>query len=189
MIYLQLFIEFFRAGLFAIGGGLATLPFLYDMSQRTKWFTEADIANMIAVSESTPGPIGVNMATYTGFTSGGFIGSIIATVGLITPSIIIIVIIAQFLKKFKENNSVQSVFYGLRPASTALIAAAGFSVVKISLLNLNNTTLNDSLLSLFNWKAIIMAIILFFAIKKYKKHPVFYIAISALVGVIFKLGI
>lgn len=189
MIYLQLFFEFFRTGLFAIGGGLATLPFLYDISQRTNWFTEADIANMIAVSESTPGPIGVNMATYTGFTSGGFIGSIIATVGLITPSIIIIVIIAQFLKKFKENNSVQSVFYGLRPASTALIAAAGFSVVKISLLNLNNTTLNNSLLSLFNWKAIIIAIILFFAIKKYKKHPVFYIAISALVGVIFKLGI
>lgn len=185
MIYLQLFIEFFRAGLFAIGGGLATLPFLYDISQRTNWFTEADIANMIAVSESTPGPIGVNMATYTGFTSGGFLGSIISTFGLIAPSIIIIVIIAQFLKKFKENSTVQSVFYGLRPASTALIAAAGFSVVKISLFNLSNT----SLVSIFNWKAIVMAVILFFAIKKYKKHPVFYIAISALIGVIFKLGI
>lgn len=188
MIYLQLFFEFFRTGLFAIGGGLATLPFLYDMSQRTKWFTEADIANMIAISESTPGPIGVNMATYTGFTTGGIIGSIIATLGLITPSIIIIIIIAQFLKKFKENATVQSVFYGLRPASTALIGAAGFSVVKISLFNLNNLILNDSILSIFNWKAIVMAVILFFIIKKYKKHPVFYIAASALIGIIFKLG-
>ena len=128
MIYLQLFFEFFKAGLFAIGGGMATLPFLYDISDKTGWFTYGQLADMVAISESTPGPIGVNMATYVGFTTAGIPGSVIATLGLITPSIIIILIIAGFLKAFKDNKYVQHAFYGLRPASTGLIAAAGFSV-------------------------------------------------------------
>ena len=128
MIYLQLFFEFFKAGLFAIGGGMATLPFLYDISDKTGWFTYGQLADMVAISESTPGPIGVNMATYVGFTTAGISGSVIATLGLITPSIIIILIIAGFLKAFKDNKFVQDAFYGLRPASTGLIAAAGFSV-------------------------------------------------------------
>lgn len=187
MIYLQLFFEFFKAGLFAIGGGLATLPFLYDMSQKTNWFSEADIANMIAISQSTPGPIGVNMATYTGFTTGNLLGSIVATLGLVCPSIIIIIIVAHFLNKFKENSTVQSVFYGLRPASTALIAAAGYQVVKITLFNLNK--LGEGALAIFNWKCILLALVLFFIIKKSKKHPVIFIAASAVIGIIFKLGI
>ena len=115
MLYLQLFYEFFKTGLFAIGGGLATLPFLYDMADKYPWFTRTDLANMIAVSESTPGPIGVNMATYVGFTTGGILGSIIATCGLVLPSLIIIIIIAKFLESFQDNRFVQSAFYGLRP--------------------------------------------------------------------------
>ena len=97
MIYLSLFWEFFKTGLFATGGGMATLPFLYRMSETKGWFTAAQLADMVAVSESTPGPIGVNMATYVGFTTAGIPGSLIATIGLVTPSIIVILIIARIL--------------------------------------------------------------------------------------------
>ena len=132
MLYLRLFWEFFKTGLFAVGGGMATIPFLYNMADATGWFTRNDIANMIAVGESTPGPIGVNMATYVGYVTGGnigglpfaILGAVVATVGLVTPSIIVILIIASFLKSFRENRLVENAFYGLRPASTGLIAAA-----------------------------------------------------------------
>ena len=120
MIYLRLFFEFFKVGLFSVGGGLATIPFLTDIGARTGWFTAADLADMLAISESTPGPIGVNMATYTGFHVGGIPGGIIATLGLIAPAIIVITVIAGFLKKFRESRVVDGVFSGLRPASTAL---------------------------------------------------------------------
>ena len=90
MIYLRLFYEFFKTGLFAIGGGLATLPFLSDMADRTGWFTQAQLADMLAVSESTPGPVGVNMATYVGFETGGILGAVVATLGLVAPSVIVI---------------------------------------------------------------------------------------------------
>ena len=110
---IQLFIEFFKTGLFAVGGGLATLPFLQDMAVRTGWFTTAQLADMVAVSESTPGPIGVNMATYVGFTVAGVPGALVATLGLITPSIIIILIIAAFLQAFRNNRFVNAAFYGL----------------------------------------------------------------------------
>ena len=125
MLYLRLFYEFFKTGLFAVGGGLATLPFLGDMADRTGWFTRTQLADMLAVSESTPGPIGVNMATYVGFTTGGVLGSLIATLGLITPSIIIILIVAAVLNAFRDSRYVNAAFYGLRPASTAMVAAAG----------------------------------------------------------------
>ena len=130
MLYLRLFWEFFKTGLFAVGGGLATLPFLQDMAERTGWFTHAQLADMLAVSESTPGPIGVNMATYVGFTTGGVPGALVATLGLVTPSVIVILIVAAFLKAFRDSKWVSGAFYGLRPASTALVAAAGISVIK-----------------------------------------------------------
>ena len=104
MTYLLLFYEFFKTGLFAVGGGLATLPFLYDMAARhPEWFTTSQLADMVAVSESTPGPLGVNMATYVGFITGGIPGALVATIGLVTPSIIIILIVAAFLKRFRER--------------------------------------------------------------------------------------
>ena len=103
MIYLQLFYEFFKTGLFAIGGGLATLPFLSDMAERTGWFTQSQLADMLAVSESTPGPVGVNMATYVGFETAGVLGAIVATLGLVFPSIVIILVIAGFLKAFRNK--------------------------------------------------------------------------------------
>lgn len=189
MIYIQLFYEFFKTGLFAIGGGMATLPFLYDMADKTGWFTAEQLSDMIAISGSTPGPIGVNMATYVGYTTGGVIGGIIATIGLITPSIIIIIIIAFFLKSFRENKYVDAVFYGLRPASTGLIAAAGSTVVMLTLLKLDLFKQTGSIINLFDWKALVLAVIIFILtnyVKVTKKlHPVVFIAGSAIVGIVF----
>ncbi|MCI6458513.1 MAG: chromate transporter [Clostridiales bacterium] len=189
MIYLQLFFEFFKTGLFAVGGGMATLPFLYDMAEKTNWFTSGQLADMIAVSESTPGPIGVNMATYVGFTTAGFWGGLIATLALVTPSVIIIVIISYFLKAFRENKYVDAAFYGLRPASTGLIAAAGMTVVTITLLQMDLFKNSGSIMDLFNWKSLILAVIIYILsnnIKQTKKlHPVFFIVGSAIIGILF----
>lgn len=189
MIYIRLFYEFFKIGLFAIGGGMATLPFLYDLSDKTKWFSAAQLSDMIAVSESTPGPVGVNMATYVGFTTAGIWGGIISTLGLVTPSIIIIIIIAYFLKSFRDNKYVEAAFYGLRPASTALIASAGSTVVVITLFNNELFKKTGVITDLFNWKSIILAIGIFILTNNIKKtenlHPVIYIMGSAIIGTIF----
>ena len=189
MLYLRLFWEFFKTGLFAVGGGMATLPFLYSMSDATGWFTHAQLADMIAVSESTPGPIGVNMATYVGFTAAGIPGAVIATLGLITPSIIIILIIARVLAAFRQNKYVDAAFYGLRPCSVGLIAAAGLLVVKIALFDFDLFKQTGVLLDLFNWKAILLAAVLFVLtryVKPLKKlHPVFFILGSAAIGALF----
>ena len=199
MIYLQLFWEFFKTGLFAVGGGMATIPFLYEMVDKTGWFSRGDLEIMIAVGESTPGPIGVNMATYVGFLTGmqdngiltAILGAVTATIGLITPSVIIILIVAAFLNQFRNSRYVENAFYGLRPASTGLIAAAGFSVVA-STLFFSDTWSQGNLLSAFNWKGIILAIILWLltnVVKKTKKlHPIVFIGLSALVGIVFQMG-
>lgn len=181
MLLLQLFVSFFKIGLFAVGGGLATLPFLYEMANTQDWISVADISNLVAISESTPGPLGVNMATYVGFLQSGPVGAVIAVLGLITPSIIIIVIIAGFLDKFKENKIVKNVFYGLRAASCALIAAAGCGVARLAFFG---EQLTD-----FFWQGAILAVLLFFAIKKLKWHPIAFIAISAVIGIIFKFEV
>lgn len=192
MIYLMLFYEFFKTGLFAVGGGMATLPFLDAMALKTGWFTQAQLIDMIAISESTPGPIGVNMATYVGFTTAGPLGSIIATLGLIAPSIIVILIIAKFLSKFKDSPIVKSVFYSLRPTSTALIAAAGVPVIMLSLTNSDKFKASGSILDFFNFGAIVLAIILFVLTNKVKAtkklHPVVFIAASAILGIIFSMA-
>ena len=160
MLLLRLFWEFFKTGLFAVGGGMATLPFLYNISDSTGWFTHAQLADMIAVSESTPGPIGVNMATYVGFTTAGIPGAVIATVGLVTPSVIIILLIARVLAAFRQNKYVDAAFYGLRPCSVGLIAAAGLMVVKIALFDFDLFYQTGRLLDVFNLKALILAAVL-----------------------------
>ena len=185
MIFLKLFWEFFKTGLFSVGGGMATLPFLYNISDKTGWFSHAQLADMVAVSESTPGPIGVNMATYVGFTTAGIPGAVVATVGLVTPSVIIILIISKALEKFRDNKYVDAAFYALRPCSVALIAAAGFLVVKISLLNVGAETVSG----FFNWKGIALAAVILVLTRFVKKtkslHPIVFIALSAAVGIIF----
>ena len=189
---LRLFVEFFKTGLFSVGGGLATLPFLYEMSEKTGWFTRWDIADMIAISESTPGAIGINMSTYAGFKTAGVTGGIVASLGLALPSLIIIIIIAKFLNKFDANKYVQRAFYGLRPASAALIAAAGVSVVKIALLDLGAYAASGALGDLFQWKAIALAAVVWVltnVVKPTKKlHPLVYIAASAVAGIAFSFA-
>ena len=192
MIYLQLFWEYFKTGLFAVGGGMATIPFLYDISDKTGWFTHQDLANMIAVGESTPGPIGVNMATYVGYVTGmgnggignAILGAVTATAGLVLPSLIVILIVAAMLKRFKNNPLVQNAFYGLRPASTGLIAAAGISVAFSNLFG-------SSVFSV-NWKGWILAAVLWLLTNKVGKtkklHPIVFIGASALVGIVFSMG-
>ena len=192
MIYLQLFWEFFKTGLFSVGGGLATLPFIYDMSDKTGWFTDQQIADMVAVAESTPGPIGINMATYVGYTTGGVFGSLIATLGIVTPAIILILIIATCLRKFRDSRLVNDAFYGLRPASTALIAAAGLSVVLISLVDTAAYKASGTLGDLFCWKAIVLAAAIWAltnVVKPTKKlHPIVFIAASAAAGIVFSFA-
>ena len=189
MTCLLLFWEFFKTGLFSIGGGLATLPFLYDMGERTGWFTAQQVADMLAISESTPGPIGVNMAVYTGFITAGFWGSICALIGLVTPSILIILLIAAFLKTFRDNRYVQGVFYGLRPASTGLIAAAGLSVAISVCLIPDAWAGIGQFWTVFNWKAILLAIATVAAGQRFKKlHPAVLILICAIFGIVLQLG-
>ena len=146
---LRLYWEFFKTGLFAVGGGMATLPFLKDIGETTGWYTYSDLMNMLAVSESTPGPIGINMATYVGFTAGGVPGAVIATLGEITPSIIVILIVAAMLKKFRDSKYVNHAFYGLRPASTGLIGAACVSVIFEVLTCIRVTSGDGALLNSF----------------------------------------
>ena len=189
---IKLFFEFFKIGLFSVGGGMATLPFLYDLSARTGWFTAQMVADMVAVSESTPGPIGINMATYVGYTCAKIPGALLATVGIITPGIILVSVLAMFLTKFSTNRYVNAAFYGLRPCSTALIAAAGLSVLSISILNVGLYQASGTLMDLFQWKAIVLAIVIWILtnrIKATKKlHPVVYIAASAAIGIVFRFG-
>lgn len=187
-LLLRLFYEFFKVGLFAVGGGLATLPFLYSLSARSGWFTPTDIADMIAVAESTPGAIGVNMATFAGYMSAGISGAAVATAGLVLPSIIVILLIANLLDNFHERPVVKDAFYGLRPASIALIAASGMNVVAVTLLDLEKFKATGGPTDLFAWKAILLGLILFAAQKRLKWSPVVFIAISAAVGVIFNFS-
>ena len=197
-IYLQLYWEFFKTGLFAIGGGMATLPFLKDIGASTGWYTYRDLMNMLAVSESTPGPIGINMATYVGYLVGGLPGAVIATLGEVTPSIIVILLIAVLLKNFQDNQYVNWAFYGLRPASTGLIGGACVAVmlevltfVHISAGGIVNT-FGLERGQIFNLPALALAAVLLVLtnwVKKVKEwHPIVFIGLSAVVGVIFHFG-
>ena len=192
MILQRLFWEFFKTGLFSVGGGLATLPFIYNISDKTGWFTHQQIADMIAVAESTPGPIGVNMATYVGYHMFGIPGAILTTVSLVLPSFIIIVILAGIMDKYSENRIVKAVFAGLRPAAIGLIAAAGFSVFLIALFpGYSGSTVFDmsGITALFSWKSLVLFALVMVAtqLPKLKDlHPVAYIAIAAVVGIVFR---
>ena len=199
MILLRLFWEFFKTGLFAVGGGMATVPFLQDISAKTGWYTSGQLADMIAVSESTPGPLGVNMATSVGYTVGsqqlggvgmGVVGAIVSTLGLIFPSIVVILIIGYFLKRFRDSKIVDSALYGLRPASVALISAAGVDIVLFAILRVDSIyQIGKASLS---WKAAVLALAVFAGtnlVPKLKKiHPIWFIFFSAVAGILLHMG-
>jgi chromate transporter len=191
MTYLLLFWEFFKTGLFSIGGGLATIPFLMKMSDSYNWFTTEELSNMIAVSESTPGPIGINMATYVGYTvcsreygiCGGVLGALTSTIALVLPSLVIIMIIAGFLQKFRENTLVKNTFFCLRPAVIGMLLVSLLSMF----LPLAFSAAGTTFFEIVNIKSILLFAALLFGILKFKKlHPIVFIAVGAVVGIIFK---
>ena len=199
MLYLKLFWEFFKAGLFAIGGGMATVPFLQEISRKTGWYTAGDLADMIAVSESTPGPIGVNMATYVGYTTvhnhygpiAGIFGGILSTVGLVMPSVIIIMIVARFLEKFRENRYVNAAMYGLRAASVALISSAGISIVMIAVFQINS--IEEWKAAVIDYRCFVLAVLVLIMTRWVPKvkdlHPIIFIIASAVIGIVFHMSV
>lgn len=214
-ILFRIYGEFFRVGISAFGGGLATIPFLKELGETTGWFSQTDLANMIAVSESTPGAMGINMSTYVGYTVVqnefgnyfiSFLGSMISTLGLVSPSIIVIFIVSMFLNKFKDNKYVNWVFYGLRAASIGLIIAALYSIIEISIFNVyagessaivyafNHIGSGGFFVefanffnTVINWKHLAIGLLFIFAIFKFKKHPIIYIVIAAIIGIFLRL--
>ncbi len=184
MIYLQLFYEFFKIGLFAVGGGMATIPFLTALGENTGWYTNSFVTDMIAISESTPGPIGINMATYVGYSVGGVWGGIIATFAEILPSMIIVTFVSKTYTEFRYNKNIGYMFYGLRPAVTALIASAALTIFKVSVINYDLFTQTGLFADLWDIKKLVYFVVIFIAIKKYNKNPIVYIAFSAVIGII-----
>lgn len=175
MIYLQLFWAFFKIGLFAIGGGLATVPFLFQLSENTNWFSTADLVKMIAISESTPGPLGINMATFTGVQTVGIWGGLIATIGLVMPMLLVIIALSHFLKKYREHKMVEAIFQGLRPAVAMMIF--GFVLRLIEVMFEHTTTRENAIFSLG------MFIVYLCLTFTFKWHPIVFIAIGAIVGI------
>ncbi len=188
MIFLQLFTAFFKTGLFAIGGGLATLPFLMEISGKYGWFSSQMVADMLAVSESTPGPIGVNMATYAGFLAAGIPGAVVATVSLVLPSLLIILIVAGFMTKFRDNRFVNHAFLGLRPAVVALISVAFCEVLQASVLHVDAFLASRNFWDIWNVSALILMAVLLLISQFFKKlHPIVLILIGAAAGILFQM--
>jgi chromate transporter len=180
---LYLFAVFFRIDLFAIGGGLATLPFLFELADNSDWLTRESIGNMLAIAQSAPGAIGVNLAAFTGFTYSGVGGGLAAALGLVMPSIIIIIIVARMLEAFRENRIVKILFTAFRPAAAGLLSSAGLGVIVLSLWNAAAPRWYEFL----RWKEFLLFGLVFFLVVKFKKHPALYIAAAGAAGVIFKL--
>lgn len=172
MIHWLLFIEFFKIGLFAIGGGPATIPFLFDLTKNYDWFSTGELANMIAVSQSTPGPIGINMATYAGFKAGGILGGCISTLSLVLPSLIVVVWVSKALRRCANNPILHEVMFTIRPVVVVLIGVACWELLKISVVNYYTAMV---------WG--VLCVMIYF----YKKSPIFYIILSALLGIVLKL--
>jgi chromate transporter len=172
MILATLFGEFFKIGLFAVGGGLVTIPFLFELTKKYNWFTAQELMDMIAVSQSTPGPVGINMATYAGFKAASFEGGITATFGLVLPSLIIVILVSRLLNRYSENAFVWDIMTAIRPAGIALILHAGIELFT---------------LSAKDYFSVAFVFCFFVLIYFYKKSPVFYIILSAVLGVVLKL--
>ena len=172
MTYLLLMFEFFKIGLLAIGGGLVTVPFLFDLSEKYDWFTKAELANMIAISESTPGPIGVNMATCAGFNAANVFGGILATISLVLPSVVIMILIAKMMDKYSCNIRVKDLLSGIRPVVLALILYVGFDLAKLVIAGNMEILLFVALLTMM---------------RVWAKSPIYYLWLSAVLGVLVKI--
>ncbi len=198
MVFLTLFWEYFKIGLFTIGGGYAMLPMVQQVIEKYGWLTRKELINFIGVSESTPGPFAINLATFVGInvgsqtslgTFGGFLGAAVATFAVVLPSLIIIIIVTKLFQKFRTNKYVQGVLYGIRPVVVGLILSAVLSVgCAVILPNLNLTSINKEGFSQFNWISLIIVAVFFplsrIKIKGKKIHPILLILAAAAVGVV-----
>jgi chromate transporter len=183
MKLLFLFAEFCKIGLFSVGGGLATLPFLFELAEKSDWLSPEKVGNFLAIAQTSPGAVGINMGAQTGFLFAGIPGAYIAALALAAPSIVVITIVARMMKTFRENRILQAVFSGLRPAAAGLLTAAGFNAWKFTLYNGSA----ENWYGLLRWKESILFVIFFFGVYKLKGHPVIYIAIAAALGVLLGL--
>ena len=179
-----LYAEFFKIGLFSVGGGLATLPFLYNIAARGDWLKPENIGNFIAIAQCSPGAIGVNTCAQTGYLAGGIPAAIIVPLGLVTPAILVILAVARILAAFKKSTTVQAVFGGLRPAAVGLISAAGFGVIILSLYSAANGTWYEGI----RWKEILLFAVIFVLVRIFKKHPILYIAAGGIAGILLGLS-
>ena len=171
-LYFQLFIQFFHIGVFSFGGGYATLPFLYDIAEKFNWFTTSQLSDMLAVSSVTPGPVGINMATFAGFKTLGIIGSVLATIALIIPSFFFVILISKLLYKFNENFWVKSVLYSLKPAGCGLLTAVGLGFIR------------DNIKC---FPAVCLLLFLFIISFKFKKNPLYYFLFAAIIGILLQI--
>jgi len=183
ILLFKLFISFFTIGITSIGGGLSTIPLLTDIMIKNNWMTNGEIIDMIAISQMTPGPIGINMATFAGIKTAGVLGGLFATLGIITPSIIIIVIIAHLYNKFKNSKYVKGVMTTIRPVVTGMIVAVCINIALITLFNIGLFKDTLRFFDLFNFSSIMIALGVFIAGYKFKTHPVILILLSALIGI------
>lgn len=182
--YLLMCFEFFKTGLFAIGGGLATLPFLREISLKHGWYTLSELSNMVAIGNATPGPIGVNMATYVGYSTGGITGGVLATLTMVLPSFIVILIVSSILDKFRNSIYVEGAFKGLRPAVVAMITVALLQLGRELFIIPNASTILQGI----SIKHIILFVAIIALSKIQKKNNILlYIAIGAVAGIIFKM--
>lgn len=172
MIYLHLFWEFFKIGLFSFGGGYATIPFLYHISQVYNWYSLDELTQMVAVASITPGPVGINVATYAGLKSAGILGSALATLAEMLPSLVLVIIVSKLLRKFSDNFYVKAMIQTLKPVSCALLTSVAIGLLEPEIHDIKALILIAGLL-IFSWKS--------------KKDPLFYILIAAIIGVILKL--
>ena len=181
----QLFITFCYVGLFTIGGGMATIPLLEEVCVSNHWTTIEEFYQMVAISESTPGPIGINIATYVGFTTQGVLGGIVASIGLITPPFIIMMVVIRLLNKFRKTPIVRALFVGLRAATVGLVLTSFLSIIEITLVDTSLYTTFDKFYQIFNWKACLIFVGIAFLYFKFKKHPLLYIGLGAIAGILF----
>lgn len=184
-LYILLYFEFFKIGLFSLGGGYATLPFLYHMSEQYQWFSSTELTQMLAISSITPGPVGLNVATYAGFKTAGVLGSIIATSAIMMPSYFMVIVISKMLKKFKDNFLVESALYALRPATAAMIGAVSIRLFKDCVIRSLefNTFSFVNITSFVDIKAIFLIICLFIFSFYYKRDPLLFLIIGAIAGI------
>jgi chromate transporter len=186
---LLLYIEFFKIGVFAVGGGLAILPFLFLMAndrfafiRRTGWLSTEQVGNFLAIAQCSPGAVGVNISAQTGFLYGGISGGIAAVLGLISPAIIIISIVAGALQSLKKNKFSAAVFAGLRPAAAGLLTAAALGVWRLALFN-GMTAGNGAWYRIIRWRESLICLVIYLLIVKFKVHPIAYIALGAITGI------